>query len=310
MTINSTSNGTSTRAFYERSRSDLTSLRQQTEKLQVQIGSQSRLTKSSDDPVAASRMRNLARTDALSKIDAANAVRAETDLNLADSTMSDITRTIAKAQELATQAATGTISADQRAIIGKEMAAIHATLVDLANAKDSSGNALFGGENTTQAYTLDASGNAVYAGTPASGTLSLGEGQAVTRSVTGPEMLNFQVGGVDTNLLATVKTLADALQGGVADPAGAARSGLEALAAGLESVTTAQTVVGTRLAWIDLVAERRTTTSEFRADEQKEVGGIDLASSVARLQEMMTVLEASQASFTRLSQLSLFNQLH
>lgn len=301
---------TSTRAFYERSRNEMTSLRRQTEKLQLQIGSESRLTKSSDDPVAASRLRNLARTDALSRIDAANANRAETDLNLADSTLSDVTRTIARAQELATRAATGTLSADQRAVIGKEMESIHATLLDLANAKDSSGNALFGGENTSQAYTLDASGNAVYAGTPSSGTLSLGEGQAVTRSVTGPEFLNFQVGGVNTDLLATVKTLADALQGGVADPAGAARSGLEALAAGLDSVTTAQTVVGTRLAWIDLVAERRTTTAEFRADEQKEVGGIDLASSVARLQEMMTVLEASQASFSRLSQLSLFNQLN
>lgn len=301
---------TSTSAFYDRSRSAMNTLRTQAEKLQSQIGSQTRLTKSSDDPVAASRMRNLARTDALSKVDAANAVRAETDLNLADSTLSDVTRAIAKAQELATQAATGTLSAQQRSLIGEEMASIHATLVDLANAKDSSGNALFGGENSTQAYTLDASGNAVYAGTPASGSLSLGEGQAVTRSVTGPEFLNFQVGGVDTNLLATVKTLADALQGGVADPAGAARSGLDALAAGLDSVTTTQTVVGTRLAWIDLVAERRTTMGEFRADEQAEVGGIDLASSVARLQEMMTVLEASQASFTRLSQLSLFNQLN
>lgn len=301
---------TSTSAFYDRSRSAMNTLRTQAEKLQSQIGSPTRLTKSSDDPVAASRMRNLARTDALSKVDAANAVRAETDLNLADSTLSDVTRAIAKAQELATQAATGTLSAQQRSLIGEEMASIHATLVDLANAKDSSGNALFGGENSTQAYTLDASGNAVYAGTPASGSLSLGEGQAVTRSVTGPEFLNFQVGGVDTNLLATVKTLADALQGGVADPAGAARSGLDALAAGLDSVTTTQTVVGTRLAWIDLVAERRTTMGEFRADEQAEVGGIDLASSVARLQEMMTVLEASQASFTRLSQLSLFNQLN
>ena len=86
MTINSTSNGTSngtsTRAFYERSRNDLTSLRQQTERLQVQIGSQSRLTKSSDDPVAASRMRNLARTDALSKIaDGGQVSRAKTQLS-------------------------------------------------------------------------------------------------------------------------------------------------------------------------------------------------------------------------------------
>ena len=90
----------------------------------------------------------------------------------------------------------------------------------------------------------------------------------------------------------------------------AARGSLDALGAGLEAVTTSQTVIGTRLAWIDLTSERRTNLGELRADEQKDVGGIDLATSIARLQEMMVVLEASQASFTRLSQLSLFNQLN
>ncbi|VWX53044.1 flagellar biosynthesis protein FlgL [Novosphingobium sp. 9U] len=303
-----TSNSTS--AFFDRARSDMTALRKQTEKLQSQIGSGARLGRSSDDPVAASRLRTLARADALAKIDSTNANRATSDLNIADSTMSDFTTAIARAKELATQAATGTLSADQRASIGKELEAIHGTLVGLANTRDSNGNALFGGENATMAYTLDASGNAVYAGTPSSGDLPLGDGQTVTRSMTGPEFLNFKVDGQDTDLMAVVKSLSDTLQAGGTDAAGAANKALDALSAGLDTVSTGQTVVGSRLAWIELTTDRRSNLAELRAGEETDIGGADPATSIARLQEMMVVLQASQASFTKLSQLSLFNQLN
>ena len=65
-----------------------------------------------------------------------------------------------------------------------------------------------------------------------------------------------------------------------------------------------------RLAWIDLAAERRTNLSESRATEENDVGGTDIASTVAQLQQTMTVLQASQASFTKLAGLSLFNMLN
>lgn len=300
----------STSAFYDRARSDMTALRKQTEKIQSQIGSGARLARSSDDPVAASRLRTLARSDALAKIDTTNANRATSDLTIADSTMSDFTTAISRAKELATQAATGTLRADQRASIGKELAAIHGTLVGLANTRDSNGNALFGGENATMAYTLDGSGNAVYAGTPSSGDLPLGDGQTVTRSMTGPEFLNIKVDGQDTNLMAVVKSLSDTLQAGGADAAAAANKTLDALSTGLDTVSTGQTVIGSRLAWIELTSDRRSNLAELRASEETDIGGADLATSVAKLQEMLVVLQASQASFTKLSQLSLFNQLN
>lgn len=300
---------TSTSAFYERARSDMTSLRIQGERLQAQVGGQTRLTKSSDDPVAASRLRNLARANTLSQIDNTNANRASADLSLADSAMSDITNAIAQAKVLATQAATGTVSADQRAAIGKELAMLHSTIIGLINTRDSNGHALFGGEGAMNAYTLNASGNAVYSGTASSGELPLGDGQSVTRSMTGQEFLNFTVAGQPTDLMITIKTLSDALQSGVGDPAGAAGNALEAFSAGLDKATTAQTVIGTRLAWIELTTERRTTMNEARASEQADIGGVDFASSVAKLQELMVVLQASQATFTKMAQLSLFNQL-
>jgi len=300
---------TSTSAYFERARRDMSSLRAEAEQVQAQLGSGQKLSRSSDNPVAASRLRSLERLQQFSEIDTVNANRANADLSLADGALSNIASTIIRAKELALQAANGTLTDGQRASIGQELEAIGGNLLALANTRDSNGHALFGGESAGDAYALDAMGNANYIGTTSSGELPLGEGLSVTRSLTGPEFLNFSTGAGPTDLLSVMGTLAAALQGGAADPAGAANDAIAKLSAGLESVTTAQTVVGSRLTWIELTAERRTDLSELRTGEEADIGATDIASSVTQLQQTMLVLEASQASFSKLANLSLFNQL-
>lgn len=302
-----TSISTSTSAFFDRATNDIGSLRKRAETLQAQLGSGSKLTRSSDDPVAASRIRMLARADSLSQIDESNANRANADLTLADSALSTFTTYITRAKELAIKAASGTLTPEQRASIGKEIEEIRGNMVALANSRDSNGHALFGGESPGSAYTLDGSGNATYSGTASSGELALGDGQSITRGLTGPEFLNFTANGVPTDLLTAVKALGEALQGAVADPEGAARDGMTMLDTALQSVTTAQTVVGSRLTWIELTGERRTNLSELRADEEEQIGATDLATTISELQQTLTVLEASQASFAKLAGLSLFD---
>ena len=299
----------STSAFYERSTRAIADLRAQAEALQAAIGTGSRLTRSSDDPVAAAQLRRMARADAFAAIDTAAASRAATDLTLTDSALSSFASYVTRAQELTLQAANATLTAAQRSGIATELKQIGGELLHLANARDSAGHALFGGDTAGSAYATDVAGNPVYAGTASAGELSLGDGLSVTRGLTGPEFLNFTGPGGPTNLFAAIKGLADALEGAAADPAQAARDALGTLDAGLEAVTTAQTVVGSRLAWIDLVSERRTEMGELRAEEQSQVGGADIAETVTRLQQTMTVLEASQASFAKLSSLSLFDLL-
>jgi flagellar hook-associated protein 3 FlgL len=300
---------TSTSAFFDRSTLDITSLRARAEEMQQQLGRGERLSRSSDDPVAASRLRTLNRADNLSGIDMANANRASADLTLTDEALSSFSDFIIRAQELTTQAANSTLTAAQRSGIGTELKQIHGNLVALANSRDSAGHALFGGETAGSAYALSAAGNASYIGTASAGELPLGEGQSVNRGLTGPEFLSFNVGGTPTDLMAVIKGLGEALQGGVADPAGAANDALTALGSGLEAVTTAQTVVGSRLAWIDLTTSRSTNLGELRAGEQEDIGATDISSTIAHLQQTMLVLEASQASFTKLANLSLFDSL-
>lgn len=299
--------GLSTSAFYERATRQIGGLRSQAEKLQQQIGSGERLSKSSDDPVAAARMRMLERGERLAQIDQRNSGRAQTDLKIADQALGSVADLVIRAKELALQASNQTISPEQRASIGGELAGLRQSLLSIANGRNAAGHALFGGQATGAAYTDDGAA-ATYVGTAGADPIGLGDGQSVDPAITGPEVFAIEVDGTATDLFAVIGNLASALQGG-GDSSAAASAALAGLDAGLEKVTTAQTVVGGRLSWIEIMDQRREANGELVADEKAVVGGANLAATMTRLQEVMTVLEASQASFVRLSGLSLFNMI-
>lgn len=299
----------STNMFFERATFGLDVMRNRAQNLQAQISSGERLGRSSDDPVAASRLRSLERASELTAINTRNANRANSDLSLADGALTEIADNLMRAQELAAHAANDTLNDTQRAAIGEQLASIRSQLIALANSRDSAGHALFGGEASGDAYTLDGGGNAVYAGTASSGELALGDGQSVVRGVTGPEIFNFSHEGSSTDLFAVLGNLATALQSGAGDPAAAANAALGAMSAGLEKITTTQTVIGARMNWVDFNLARHERLGEVRTAEQGEIGGVDPATAMIELQEMMTVMEASQASFVKLANLSLFNVL-
>jgi flagellar hook-associated protein 3 FlgL len=302
---------TSTSAFFERSTQNLSALRSQAEELQNQISSNSKVTRSSDDPLAASQLRSLARAEAVGTIDTAATNRATVDLSLADTALGQFATYVSRAQELATQAASTLLPPAQRASIASELGQIHQALVGLANTRDGAGHALFGGDSAGDAYKIDpATGAAQYIGGGSAGQLSLGDGQTVSRSLTGPEFLSFKdPAGNPTDLMAVVKALSDALAGGASGTAANAQAALGSLANGLDAITTAQTVVGSRLSWIDMSTERQQAMDEARTAQQEEIGAPELGSALARLQQLSTVLEASQASFSKLANLSLFDFL-
>lgn len=298
----------STSAFYERATGQIAQLRKQATTMQQQIGTGERLERSSDDPVAAARLRTLSRNQQMTEIDQRNSDTASSSLEMTDNALESVANVIIRAKELATQAANGSLSDSQRASIGVELAGMTESLLGIANSRDAAGHALFGGQATGAAYAL--SGTTVsYVGTATQDSLDLGEGQSVVPGLTGPEAFNFTVGTTSTDLFAVLGGLATALQGGAADPAQAARDALTSLDAGLEQVTTSQTVIGARMGWVEMLDDRRTALTELATEEQTAIGGADLATTMTRLQEMLTVLEASQASFVKLSGLSLFDQL-
>ena len=300
----------STSAFYDSAIFNMNTLQSQANKLQAQISTGNSIQQSSDNPVAAAQMRSLQMADSLSTANTADAQTATTNLNLADTTLSQVTNIVTQVKTLATQAANGTLTDTQRASIGTQVSALYQNLVSLANTQNASGQALFGGTASGPAYTVAANGTATYAGTASASQLSLGNGMSVTTGVTGPQVMNFSVNGTPTNLLSVVQNLATALQGGGgATPQAAASASLNQLSTGLTTVSTAQTMVGAQLNWISTSTTIQTQLTQQRQTQEAAIGGTNIASAVSQLQQTTTVLQAAQATFVKLANMSLFSML-
>ncbi|MGB7409167.1 MAG: flagellar biosynthesis protein FlgL [Pontixanthobacter sp.] len=307
MSLLAFTNGTA--AFYDRNIAQIGSLRAETERLQQQIATGNRLETASDDPVAASTLRRLSRLDRLAQVDSANAQRLGGNLRQADAALEGIASDLSRARKLAVQAANGALSNDQRKLIGEELAQIHTSLLASANSVGIDGVSLFAGQSDGPAYILGGTGAAIYNGSASAGEMVLGKGVTIPSGITGPEIFDYTSPEGSGDLFALVHNLAEALKGASPDPAAAAKAALGGFGDALESLTRAQTVIGVRAAWVETVQDRQIATAENRAQAANDAGGVDFASTVARLQQMLTVLEASQAAFGRVSRLSLFDTI-
>ena len=298
----------STSSFYMTAADQMGSLQSQLDALNNSISSGSRFSAASQDPIAAAQMRALQLQDSQGVVSTANANKATANLQLADSTLSQMVNDITRAKQLATQAATGTLNDTERTAIGDEMAQIQKDLIGLANSRDANGNALFGGGVAGNAYNVDAQGTVSYTGAVSSPSLDIGNGQSVQTGVTGPEVLDMtDAAGNSTDLLTVVGNLATALKAGGSTAQTAASDALTSLSNGLDAVNTAQTTVGTRESWISLVTQNQTAAATARATQESQIGDTDVSGAAIKLQQLTTALQASQASFVRLSGLSLFD---
>ncbi len=182
--------------------------------------------------------------------------------------MADI---VIRAKELTLQARSTLQTDSSQKAIATEIASLREQLLAAANSRDAAGHALFGGEAAGDAY-AQTGGVVGYQGAGTAPQTELGDGQHIQRSMTGPDILSF--GGTD--LFEVLGNLAAGLNTGGAAALSAAGDALGLLDTGLEKVTTAQTVIGTRQAWVETIDDRRTATGELISEERTDIGGTDL----------------------------------
>jgi len=299
----------STGAFFERSLGQMGNLRASLEKLQAQIATGERISRGSEDPAAAARLRALERRERLAAVEEDNAVKLAQDLTSGSIQLAGVTAILQRARELAIQAANDTTGPEGRAIIAQELSQMEEELFTRANGVTLTGEPLFAGTAGGPAFTRDASGNVTYAGNTEEGAVTIAPGTDIARGLDGRQVFEFDLAGVPSSTFAVLGALADAMNGGSPDPAGAARAAIDGLDTALESATRGTTILGTRLAWVETVRDNQVEQEILRAEQASEAGDTDLGEAIARLQQTLTALEASQESFTRVSSLTLFDAL-
>lgn len=292
----------STSLFYDRASKAMGTLSGRADTLQTQIATGKRLNAPSDDSVAYTRLRTIARAGADAKIATQNLDLAAASLASADSTLGAVTNQIQRASELASRARNGSLDPAGRQAIAAELDGILDQLVALGNSADARGQPLFGGADGGAAVTR--TGNSFAFATTLPSAIPTDGGQSIQPGDTAARL--FAGAGGDT--LASIADFVAVLRGtGSVDAAAA--TAVTALAAGDERVATVRASLGARAARVEL---DQATVKQAGIDREALRSGLedaDITTTIAELQKTMTILSATQASFTKLQGLNLFDYL-
>jgi flagellar hook-associated protein 3 FlgL len=117
------------------------------------------------------------------------------------------------------------------------------------------------------------------------------------------------------SLFQTVDRLIGALSAGTANPQARAQfntainQALSQLSSGLDHVTNLRAEIGGRLSALDSAADVRADLQYELSGSLSELRDLDYAEAISRMNQQLAGLQAAQAAYSRISQLSLFSYL-
>ena len=282
-------------------------------RLQEQISTGKRILAPSDDPLVSARLARMATTNANQTQYASNVTLAQSLLGASDTALSSVSDQLQRAQELLIRAGSDTLNDDNRSAISAELKSILDDIYSLANTTDSRGNALFGGSTTGAAFIRAADGTISFAGSGEAPGIPIDDGVTIQPTDSGARIFGgVQAGGATTDIFKVIGDLANALAPGVdADTRKQAlATAAEGLSSASERITTARASIGARGARLDIQADRLADAANDYKIERGNLEGADVQTAVVDLQKTLLALQATQASFSQLSQLSLFNYIN
>lgn len=297
----------STSGFYDRAARQMGALSARADTLQTKIATGKRLQAPSDDALAYRRLGGLARQEADASAYAGNLKLAGGVLAQADTAVAAVGDQLQRASELALQAANGTLSDDNRRVIAVELRGVAETLAALANTTDARGEPLFGGADGSPAATKRADGGYDFA-MLAPSAVPIGEGQSVAASEAAARVFGMRGRDGPTDMIAVVAGLAAALEAG-GDVRAATGAAIDDLKVATDQAASVQASIGARAARVELAQAQMLDQAVDREAVRSDLEDADVTAAITELQKTMTVLQATQASFSKLQGLSLFDYL-
>ncbi len=302
----------STNEFYQRAIDQLTNKQSSVADLQARLASGKQVLNASDAPDRASLILRLKSAMTQQSNFERNLNAIEDRMTAEESVISSASDLMQRVRELAVQGSSDTLGADGRAIIAQEIANLRDELFNLANQKDANGNYVFAGSKTsTQPFVDDGTGQIVYAGDSDRITVNVSEFRQLTINKPGDEVFTAVIrdeNGVETrqSFFAVLDDFETALRNNDSTAISASFTEIDQVNKGL-GLALADT--GSRMAAVEsqrgILEETKLRYQTLLSNEED----LDYATAVTELSREMLALEAAQASFSKVSQLSLFNYL-
>lgn len=300
-----------TRRSYLQQTDRMSAIQSLIQRLQTQISTGKKLIDPSDDPVAAARVAQIQRSMDDNTQFMRNIDTVTSRLSLADGTVESMSNSIIRVQELALNAANGTLTNGDRQNIAAELDQVIDGMMALANTRDAGGDYIFGGTLSDVApYAKDMMGAILWQGGASTASIAIGPDTVVRAGERGDDVLTVPGATGDTfALLAEFRDLLSQptpLTAIETERYAALLTGLQGTVSHLNDM---RATFGGRLNTIEAENVRLKDVETALTVSKSNLESVDVAEAITEMQSALLILKASQQSFAQVKSLSLFDVL-
>ncbi|WP_435929872.1 flagellar hook-associated protein FlgL [Dryocola sp. BD613] len=318
----------STQMMYDQNMRGVTSAQSEWLRYGEQMSTGKRVTKPSDDPIAASQAVVLSQAQAQNSQYATARTFATQKVSLEENVLSQVTTAIQSAQEKIVYAGNGTLSDDDRASLATDLQGIRDQILNLANSTDGNGRYIFAGYKTDAAPYTENAGQVVYGGGEQAVTQSVDAARTMTIGHTGTEIFDHITSNAkpepdaadgtatesETDLFKMLDTAIAALNKPAAELDDADKQVLSdvidktnrGLSNSLNNVLTVRSELGTQLSELEKLDALGSDRALGQTQQMSDLVDVDWNSTISSYVMQQAALQASYKAFSDMQGMSLF----
>ncbi|MGB5569570.1 MAG: flagellar hook-associated protein FlgL [Sedimenticolaceae bacterium] len=263
---------------------------------ELQVATGKRILTPSDDPSAAVRILDLQESQKRLAQYQRNADVATAKLDQEETALQGMENLLQRVRELALQGNNDPTGAEGRSAIAAEVRQHIESFLQIANSQDANGEYIFAGfQSQTRPFSHDGIGGFSYSGDSGQRMIKIGDSREV--AIGDPGNMLVGIGEV-------LNSLAANLEAGNGDP-----SALSDIDTALTGLLNTRAKIGARMNAID---DQKTANDAFELAVTKvrsSLEDLDYAEAISRFNQQLAALQASQQSFLKIQDMSLFNFL-
>ena len=288
----------STNQFYRVNAEQMQSTQSKVAETQAKLGSGKQMLHPSEDPGKANLISGLISAKERQGVYSKNVDAGETRLTAASAVLDSMTSIMQRITQLTVQSRSETLGASDRDVIATEIKALRDELLNLSNTQDLSGSYIFSGNKTgSPAFVEDANGVVSYNGDYGRMEINVSDVRSIAINTLGPELFSEADFAALDDLVADLRS----------NNGSGVRTSLDNVNSINDRLINSYGAMAGRLAAME---SQRNVIDEttLRIDELLiRENDLDYAEAVTDLSKESVALQALQASFSKIAQLSLFN---
>jgi flagellar hook-associated protein 3 FlgL len=283
-----------------KSLTNLQRVRERIEQLYQEVSTGTKVSRPGDDPLTAQQILDLNGLLEDGEQYAKNISTGTTYLSSMESALSGMGDSLVRVKELALGAANGTLGAEQRQSVKREVVQLKEQLITLGNSQINGRYVFSGFRNDVPPFDT----NGAYSGGDGDLRVQIDRTNTVSVNYTGDKILNGAGGGTD--VIATLDTLITSLENN--DTAGI-QGTLSNIDKSVDQLLTARSDIGARMNRLERAGSFIDDTRLYLQKVISSKQDVDFVKAVSDMTRQQTAFEAALAATSKISKMSLLDYM-